>query len=146
MDNNNSCGYKNGRLPSCAPLALAYVPMQESAKPAYEAKEALIRGTLFPGLDLPFMNVVNTKDVTDIPLGELMAICFVCNELQLYLDTHKDDKEAFETFKCMLALKREAHERYVAKYGPVDVSDLETAASYSWVDAPWPWEYKGGEK
>lgn len=146
MDNNNSCGYKSGQLPPCAPLALAYVPMQSSSKPSYEAKEALIRGTLFPGLDLPFMNVVNTKDVTDIPLGELMAIAFVCYELQLYLDTHKDDSEAFETLKCMLALKREAHERYVKKYGPLSVKDLEDASSFTWVNDPWPWEYQGEGK
>lgn len=142
MDNNTSCGYKNGKLPECAPLALAYVPMQESAKPAYESKEALIRGTLFPGLDLPFMNIVNTRDVTDIPLGELMAIGFVCDELLLYMDTHRCDKEAFETLKSMLALKREAHERYTAKYGPLNACDLEKAAEFTWIKDPWPWDYQ----
>ena len=92
--NKNESNFRYGALPGAsAPLAIAYVPMQSSATPAYEAAEALSRGTLFPGLDLPFMNIVNdTQPVT--PLTELMAIDFVTDELELYLDTHADDKEA----------------------------------------------------
>ena len=56
------CDYKNGMLPECAPLALAYTPMQQCSEPAYDGKMALARGTLFPGLDLPFMNMVNKPD------------------------------------------------------------------------------------
>ncbi len=36
------------------PLSMAYVPMQPWEKP-YSAKEALQAGTIFPGLDLPFL-------------------------------------------------------------------------------------------
>lgn len=57
MDDNKNCGCKEGTLPDCAPLAMAYVPMQRSVKPVYSTAEALSRGTLFPGLDLPFMNM-----------------------------------------------------------------------------------------
>ena len=90
--------------------------MQTSATPAYEAAEALSRGTLFPGLDLPFMNIVNdTQPVT--PLTELMAIDFVTDELELYLDTHADDKEAFSMYQTFLALRKEARCRYAEKYG-----------------------------
>ena len=53
-------GYRFGSLPKNAPLAMAYVPLQESASPSYESMEALSRGTLFPGLDLPLMNIVNS--------------------------------------------------------------------------------------
>ena len=68
--NKNESNFRYGTLPGAsAPLAIAYVPMQTSATPAYEAAEALSRGTLFPGLDLPFMNIVNdTQPVT--PLTE----------------------------------------------------------------------------
>ena len=79
--NKNESNFRYGTLPGAsAPLAIAYVPMQSSATPSYEAAEALSRGTLFPGLDLPFMNIVNdTQPVT--PLTELMAIDFVTDEL-----------------------------------------------------------------
>lgn len=83
MDENKNCGCKEGMLPSCAPLAMAYVPMQQSVKPVYSNAEALSRGTLFPGLDLPFMNMVNTGDMTGTPLGEVMALDFVAHELAL---------------------------------------------------------------
>lgn len=99
MDDNKNCGCKEGTLPDCAPLAMAYVPMQRSVKPVYSTAEALSRGTLFPGLDLPFMNMVNTGDLTGTPLGEVMALDFVAQELALYLDTHSADEEAFELYK-----------------------------------------------
>ena len=139
---NGACGYKQGSLPSCAPLALSYVPMQQSSEPAYDAEDAIKRGTLFPGLDLPFMNMVNTKDVADTPLGEVMALCFVSHELQLYLDTHPDDSEAFETLREMLKLTAEAKRRYVAKYGPLQPSDLAESESFDWLADPWPWNYQ----
>lgn len=145
LDNANSCGYKSGPLPSCAPLALAVTPAQQNVTPKYDTNEALKRGTLFPGLDLPFKNIVNTKNVADTAMGELMALHFVCHELQLYLDTHESDTEAFALLKSMLALTQEAHRRYAEKYGPVSVSDLAGADCYSWIQGPWPWEYQGEE-
>jgi len=54
-----NCGYKKGELPACAPLAAAFVPFQQKNPPKYAAADALTHGTLFPGLDLPFMNVAN---------------------------------------------------------------------------------------
>ena len=134
------CGYKDGVLPACAPLALAYVPMQESSQPQYEADKALVRGTLFPGLDLPFMNVVNTGSMSGTPLGELMALDFVAHELSLYLNTHKNDTEAFSAYQSVLRLEAEGRKRFVALYGPVTKGDLAEAKSYTWLNNPWPWE------
>ena len=138
----NDLSYKNGSLPGMeAPLAAAYVPMQTAASPSYEAGEALSRGTLFPGLDLPLMNIVN-DDMPITPLTELMAIDFVTDELGLYLDTHSDDREALEMYQTFLALKKEAAERYAEKYGPVCKKDMLGMNSYCWLKEPWPWEYQ----
>ena len=133
--------YKYGQLPQNAPLGVAYVPMQRSVSPSYETMEALSRGTLFPGLDLPFMNIVNNSFKPG-PMTELMAIDFVADELELYLDTHADDKEAFEMFQTFLVLKKEAHKRYVEKFGPIDQSDMLNMSGYAWLSSPWPWEYQ----
>ncbi len=141
-DGRTGCDYKSGSLPACAPLALAYVPMQQSSTPAYEPEVALKRGTLFPGLDLPFMNMVNTADLDDLPLCEVMTLQFVCHELHLYLDTHPDDTEAFETLRSMLKLSREAERRYVEKYGPLCCKDLEYSTKFNWLSDPWPWMYQ----
>lgn len=136
------CDYRNGTLPSCAPLAVPYVPMQQSATPQYNANEALARGTLFPGLDLPLKNIVN-QSVPETPLGELMALNFVVHELGLYLDTHADDCDALEMFTRYAALYKEGEKRYVEKYGPIQQMQV-TNAGYTWLKAPWPWEYTGG--
>ncbi len=137
----DSSGYKTGSLPANAPLAAAYVPMQRSASPSYDANAALSRGTLFPGLDLPFMNMVN-NDLKSTPMTEMMAIDFVADELELYLDTHRGDAEAFAMYQTFLALKKEARERCVKLCGPVGQTDMQGMNSYVWLDNPWPWDYQ----
>ena len=143
MENNNKhdCGGKNGALPSCAPLALAYVPMQQSSLPQYEPAKGIMRGTLFPGLDLPLFNIVNTGELANTPLGELMALDFASHELRLYLDTHADDTEAFSMLQELLKLAKEAHRRYTKLCGPVKPCDLLEAQSFTWLNNPWPWDY-----
>lgn len=143
MDRNDLSGTcRYGTLPGdSAPLAMAYVPMQRSAKPSYDSAEALARGTLFPGLDLPFMDVVNkTEKIT--PMTELMAIDFVTDELALYLDTHAEDSEAFAMYQTFLALAKEARERYTRLFGLVCRGDQLGMESFSWLNDPWPWEYR----
>lgn len=133
--------WRLGQLPNPAPLAAAYIPMQESVEPHYDADRALARGTLFPGLDLPFMNIVN-DELPQSPATEMMAIDFVADELELYLDTHSRDREAFELYQAVLDLKQEARRRYVALCGPVKQEDMLGMDSYEWLSDPWPWEYK----
>ena len=141
-DTVSDCGYKCGVLPECAPLALAAMPMQANHTPFYESVDALNRGTLFPGLDLPFKNIINkTNPYAGTPLGELMALDFVVKELNLYLDTHKDDAEAFAMLKTYIELLKKYRKEYVRKYGPLKVEDLENFDEFNWVFDPWPWEY-----
>ena len=139
--NQRDTSYRYGTLPSPAPLAAAYIPMQESVAPNYDADKALIRGTLFPGLDLPFMNLVN-EDIKSGPMAELMAIDFVTEELELYLDTHADDEEAFVLYQSFLSLKQEARERYIQRCGVISQSDMLGMSEYAWLTDPWPWEYR----
>lgn len=134
------CDSKRGPLPECAPLAMSFTPPQQSSEPAYESKVALSRGTLFPGLDLPFMNVVNKPEGLSTPLCELMALDFVVQELKLYLDTHPDDDEAFEALKTCIRMSIEGQNRYVEQYGPISFDDVRFSERYNWVDAPWPWQ------
>lgn len=138
----DKCDYKNGFLPECAPLALAYTPMQQCSEPAYDGKMALARGTLFPGLDLPFMNMVNKPDNLSTPLCELMVLDFVVQELKLYLDTHADDHEALKTLQQCIRMSKEGRKRYTELYGPITIQDMESAATYDWIDMPWPWQHQ----
>mgnify|MGYP002626138967 CR=1 FL=1 len=140
MADKEACTYKEGKLPACAPLALGTIPMQSGAEPVYEKDAALVKGTLFPGLDLPFMDYVATSTVKNTPLAELMALDFVTQELALYLDTHPEDREAFETWKAFTELAEEGRRRYVELCGPIDRSDTALADAWIWADAPWPWD------
>ncbi len=129
-----------GRLPAMAPLANPYVPFQLENPPKYEARKGLIRGTLFPGLDLPFMGMVNTKEKPITPLTELQTMAFAIQELALYLDTHRDDTEALELYQTYQKLYHEGMMAYTKKYGPLN-HKTPTDGPYRWLDDPWPWEY-----
>ena len=59
---NRPCGDGMGTLPSCAPLAVPYVPFQQNGSQTYSQQDALANGTLFPGLNLPFQ--INTVAAT----------------------------------------------------------------------------------
>ena len=132
-----------GRMPASAPLANPYVPYQLENPPKYEARRGLIRGTLFPGLDLPFQGRVNTKEFNTTPMTELQTLNFAIQELQLYLDTHENDADAFAAYKGFLKLSKEAHRRYVELYGPICRKDMADCPRFSWLDGAWPWELRG---
>lgn len=116
--------------------------MQASSVPSYDGAEALVKGTLFPGLDLPFMDYVARGEMENTPLAELMALDFVAHELALYLDTHPEDGEAFETWKTFTALAKEGRVRYAEMCGPVLRSDTALYDSWVWPETAWPWEYR----
>ena len=146
MDHNqNTARYGEGRLPTMAPLANPYVPFQLESPPKYEPRKAFIRGTLFPGLDLPFMDMVNQQEQPMTPMTELQTLSFVIHELALYLDTHPEDTEALEFYKnyqkiyhkCMM----EMNNRSPIRHGlPTDGN------KYRWLDDPWPWEYAANKE
>lgn len=130
-----------GRLPCCAPLANPYVPFQQTDSPKYEARRALIRGTLFPGLDLPFMGMVNTKEKSDTPMHELQALAFAIQELALYLDTHREDREALELYRAYQDLYDKGARAFAKQFGPLNHSQETTGDKYQWLENPWPWDY-----
>ena len=130
----------DGRMPVMAPLANPYVPFQLENPPKYEPRKALIRGTLFPGLDLPFMGMVNKNLKRSTPLTELQTMAFVIQELALYLDTHRDDHEALEVYRVYQEMYHKAMMEYQKNCRPLN-HQSPAEGEYSWLDDPWPWEY-----
>ena len=131
---------KEGRLPAMAPLANPYVPFQLENPPMYEARKGLIRGTLFPGLDLPFMGMVNKNEKNITPKTELQTLAFAIQELALYLDTHRDDKEALELYQAYQKMYHKGMMEYTNRCGPLN-HRTPAEGEYRWLDDPWPWEY-----
>ena len=140
-----SCPDSSGTLPSCAGLAVPYVPFQQNNPQKYSQTEALSNGTLFPGLNLPFHLAVDGSSLPATPLAELQALEFVVLELGIYLDTHKDDAEAFSLFKQFSAMEKAAKAAYESKYGPITKGAAATGDSYQWLCDPWPWSYAQNE-
>ena len=130
----------DGRLPANAPLANPYVPFQKENPPKYETRKGLVRGTLFPGLDLPFMGMVNQREKEVTPLTELQAMGFAIQELALYLDTHRDDQEALEMYRAYQKMYHDAAMMYSQERGPLN-HGMPVKGEYRWLDDPWPWEY-----
>jgi len=142
--NHNTCADSCGTMPSCAPLAVPYVPFQQQGSKKYDQAEALNNGTLFPGLNLPFKAKEKATDVVKGHLAELQALEFVLLELALYLDTHQGDQEAFALFQQYAALEREGRARYEAMHGPLTHSAAAESDSYTWLKDPWPWNFREG--
>lgn len=145
MDNRSerSCC---GVLPAAAPLANPYVPWQPEGQDQYPAKTGLIRGTLFPCLDLPFLGMVNTEEKPDTMLSQLQALGFAVQELGLYLDTHGDDAEAAELFRQYAALYESGIEQYEQSCGPLFQKQAVQNGVYTWNQTPWPWEYPSNQE
>lgn len=133
--------WREGRLPAMAPLANPYVPFQMEGSPKYEARKGLVRGTLFPGLDLPFMGMVNQNEKPETPLSELQALGFAVHELALYLDTHRDDREALELYRSYQQMYDRCRAEFRKDHGPLNHMSPSDSESYDWLDDPWPWEY-----
>lgn len=137
------CDDTRGTLPACAPLANPYVPFQNRAPERYTAGRALMKGTLFPGLDLPYRGTSSVEprgshDAAD--LQDLQAANFVLTELGLYLDTHADDEEAVQLFSQTVEqyelLRQQVSD---AGYALTQLDAAETGR-YTWLDDPWPWD------
>ena len=86
---------------------------------------------------------------------------FVAVELNLYLDTHPDDREAFETLQKCIRLSAEGRKRYAAarsdylyystrlkeliaayeeQYGPLMNFGHSATATGCYVCSEWPWD------
>ena len=141
---NRHCTDREGALPArCAALAFPYIPMQNSNPKRYEQREALQRGTLFPGLDLPFhREMLNRFPKVNAALCELMALDFAIDELGLYLVTHASDQEVLDLYWSYIRLANEGRKKYEEMYGPLTQTTI-TEGSYRWLDDPWPWENGG---
>lgn len=138
----------NGSLPGkSAGMVFPYVPMQNTNPKVYSQGEGLENGTLFPGLNLPFHKQIKSQlNCSSVPLCELMALDFAVTELGLYLDTHKDDRDAFALYQNYVSLYQEGKAKYEKQYGPLEQTSAAQGTSYNWLENPWPWDYVGGAK
>lgn len=146
LSNQWECGEGCGTLPASAPLANPYVPFQEENAQTYQSATGLVRGTMFPGLDLPFMNMTNNSELSNTMLHQMQALNFAISELGLYLDTHPSDQDALELFNQYVELYEDALQKYEEAKGPTMQMRAGMSGSYRWVEGPWPWDYNANKE
>ena len=137
---------REGILPSSAPLANPFVPFQRENPPTYEANDGVIRGTLFPGLDLPYRGMVNRERLSRTLIHELQTLSFAITDLGEYLDTHCNDKEAFRMFRDYVRMYKECRAQYEAMHGPLTLRETAEQDCYNWLKDPWPWDYEANKE
>lgn len=139
--NNETCAEGMGTQAPCAQLAYPSVPFQNGNSSQYQAPVGLVRGTMYPGLDLPFMNYSNQNELKGTAMHQLQAMNFAINELGLYLDTHKDDQDAIDLFNQYVEQYSQLMQQFEQRNGSLTQMASTLSGSYDWTKGPWPWEY-----
>lgn len=96
-------------------IGYPYVKPQKFTK-RYSDQDAIIRGTMFPELDMPFQNYENTRPLEKSPMHHWMELDFICLELKLYLNLNPTDKTALETYNIYKEKSAQAKQK-VEKQG-----------------------------
>lgn len=82
-------------------------------------------------------------------LMEIDEISFTLNDLNLYLDTHPQDKEALAMFNGGMAKRKQLMEAFARDFDPLTLNCVtpdKNQEKFSWCNGPVPWDnqLKGG--
>ena len=127
-------------MPSYAPLAVPYVPFQQSNSAKYGSREALSQRDPVSSVKPAFPLEKKWGRDCKTPLTELQALGFVILELGLYLDTHPDDAEAFSLFQKYVALGGAPVTLIWKAMAHSSKKEAAKDERYTWLDGRWPWE------
>lgn len=72
-------------------------------------------------------------------MKQLQSYRFAAHDLLLYLDTHPEDKKAFEIFKELVCKTKNLIAEYEKNNGPLSAFSA-VGESFNWLNSPWPWE------
>lgn len=73
-------------------------------------------------------------------LKELQSVNFAAYDMLLYLDTHADDKKAFELFKDLVEKTNKLKCEYEKDFGSLMPFNSAYKCRFDWLDNPWPWD------
>ena len=102
-----------------------------------------MKGTLFPGLDLPYRGAQSVEPRSEEErqrLQELQAANFAITELGLYLDTHADDAEAVQLFNEYVEQYELLRQQMADGGFALTQTEAAMCGRYTWLDDPWPWD------
>ncbi len=75
-------------------------------------------------------------------LRHIGALSFAAHELNLFLDTHPESRQAMTLLEGYRRRRDEAVAAYEQKYGKLiaNINDSGISDSWEWINDPWPWE------
>ena len=112
-------------------------------------KEGFQRGNMQSRSYEPYKNynavILQANTDRERKLFKVMEYAFAIVDLNLYLDIHPEDQEAYRLYQSYIDEGRKAEREYIEAYGPLVVTNANTS-SYEWVNNPWPWDSMGGNR
>jgi len=73
-------------------------------------------------------------------MRQIMALSFVQTELNLFLDTHPQNRKAFREFRAVTEQLAELRQYYKENFGPLTAAEVKSETAWNWIESPWPWE------
>lgn len=74
-------------------------------------------------------------------LKQLTALDFMAVDLQLYLDTHPNDRGALCKYNAIVAQAAMLRSMFERLYGPLCSFRSNSQYPWQWINNPWPWNY-----
>ena len=73
-------------------------------------------------------------------LNKVRELAFATHEINLFLDSHPDNKMALRYFRKYNEELKKATALFEESYGPLTVSAADNCENWTWINRPWPWE------
>lgn len=73
-------------------------------------------------------------------LRDVQAKSFLAHDILLYLDTHPNDRTAFEAYQRALKDRREAMATYEQRVRALQTDSQLCRSDFDWVDGDYPWQ------
>lgn len=74
---------------------------------------------------------------------EVMKYAFAIVDLNLYLDVHPEDEDAYHLLQRYVEDEKKVRKEYNEMFGPVEITNVKYQ-TYQWDNNPWPWDNLGG--
>ena len=84
-------------------------------------------------------NVMFTMTEREILLKKISTYQFAALDLQLFLDTHPNDKKTLEKMREYKESAKPLIMEYEDKFGPL-TKNISNTNNWNWIKSPWPWE------
>ncbi len=101
-------------------------------------------GGMQGNMSMPRQNNGDTNMTPAALLEEIRALSFVKSELELFLDTHPNCRQALDYYRQTVDALDSYMERYHEEVGPLIASGAVNPDTWTWVDTPWPWQVANG--